>query len=300
MNIKELIYFIKVIETGNFTDAADICCVTQPTLSAGIKKLEEELDTQLIIRGTKNTGGIRPTVAGTKILEIAKTIYHEADKIKRIAKATKNPFVQDLRIGAFPTLCPYLMPKILPAFKKHLSEMRFFIIEEKSDSLVALLEQHKLDMVFLTLPYDNIDIKDNHPFLIKHPLFFDPFYLAISEDDPLDDVENITLEDMAPNDMLLLDEGHCLRSQALSFCEIAPKNQTDFRGTSLETLLSMVRMGTGYTLVPQIAIDAYSQGIKFIPLKDPSVGRMIYCIFNSYTLPDVVIEHCKSFMVDFF
>ena len=89
MNIKELIYFITVIETGNFTDAADICCVTQPTLSAGIKKLEEELDSQLITRGTKNTGGIRPTPTGHKILSIAKIIRAEAEKIKKIAKLNK-------------------------------------------------------------------------------------------------------------------------------------------------------------------------------------------------------------------
>ncbi len=295
MNIKELIYFISVIETGNFTDAADICCVTQPTLSAGIKKLEDELDTPLIIRGTKNTGGIRPSIAGSKILEIAQSIRQEFEKIKKIAKDSKNPFVGDLRIGAFPTLCPYLMPKILPLFKHNLPQMTFFIIEEKTDVLMTLLAQEKLDIAFLALPFDDFTA-ENTPYLEKFPLFFDRFYLATPQQHALSQSPMIATEDITAKELLLLEEGHCLRTQALAFCHITQKSQTDFRGTSLETLLSMVRMGTGYTLVPEIAIQTNHNDITFIPLQDKTIGRMIYMICNTNTLAKDVIDKCQEFL----
>ncbi len=304
MNIKELIYFISVIETGNFTDAADMCCVTQPTLSSGIKKLEEELDTQLIIRGTKNTGGIRPSIAGSKILNIAHSIRQEFEKIKKIAKDTKNPFIGDLRIGAFPTLCPYLMPKILPRFKDNLPQMRFFIIEEKTDILMTMLAQEKLDIAFLALPFgafgDDFGIDNTPPFLQKFPLFFDSFYLAVPHQHALSHLPMIATEDIIAKELLLLEEGHCLRTQALEFCHVTQKSQTDFRGTSLETLLSMVRMGTGYTLAPEIAINHnhnfWHNDIAFIPLKDKMIGRMIYMVFNTNTLASDVIHKCQEFL----
>lgn len=299
MNIRELVYFITVIETGNFTDAANICCVTQPTLSAGIKKLEDTLDTQLIIRGTKNTGGVRPTAAGIKILAIAKNICQEADKIKKIAKDAKNPFSGDLRIGAFPTLCPYLMPKILPLFKNNLPDMRFFILEEKTETLINMLYNQQLDIAFLALPYGNFAI-DNHSVLFEIvPLFFDNFYLAVTKNHQLSSFESVTTKDFATKELLLLEEGHCLRTQALEFCQIEQKNtknQTDFRGSSLETLLSMVRMGTGYTLVPQIAINSNNQDIHFIPLHDKTIGRMIYIVFNYQTMAVPLIEKCKEIL----
>lgn len=307
MNIKELIYFISVIETGNFTDAADICCVTQPTLSAGIKKLEEELDTPLIIRGTKNTGGIRPSIAGSKILTIAYSIRQEFEKIKKIAKDSKNPFIGDLRIGAFPTLCPYLMPTILPLFKNNLPQMRFFIIEEKTDMLITMLKQEKLDIAFLALPFGDFGddftddfTGDNTPYLKKIPLFFDKFYLATPQQHALSQLPIIATENITAKELLLLEEGHCLRTQALAFCNITQKSQTDFRGTSLETLLSMVRMGTGYTLVPEIAMNHnhnfWHNDIAFVPLQDKTIGRMIYMVFNTNTLASDVINKCNAFL----
>lgn len=296
MNIRELIYFITVIETGNFTDAADICCVTQPTLSAGIKKLEQALDMPLIIRGTKNTGGVRPTVLGSKILEIAKSIRQESEKIKKIAKDAKNPFVGDLRIGAFPTLCPYLMPQILPIIKENLPQMRFFIIEEKTDILMTMMAQEKLDIAFLALPFGDLSADNAEIFLDKNFLFFDSFYLAVSDNHQWHSLPEIATEEIASKELLLLEEGHCLRTQALEFCHIKQKNQTDFRGTSLETLLSMVRMGTGYTFVPKIAIKGNHQAIRFIPLKDKSIGRDIYMVFNLNTVTTSVIHKCKAFL----
>ncbi len=298
MNIKELIYFINVIETGNFTDAADICCVTQPTLSAGIKKLEDELNVQLITRGTKNTGGIRPTPVGNKILNIAKIIRTESDKIKKIAKDSQNPFIGDLRIGAFPTLCPFLMPKILPLFKNNLPQMRFFIIEEKTENLISMLAQDKLDIAFLALPFDDFTT-ENTPYLEKVPLFFDKFYLAVPKNHFLSQEEMIATNDITEKELLLLEEGHCLRTQALEFCQISDKNlkgQTDFRGSSLATLLSMVRMGTGYTLIPAIALNEYRPDISFIPLQDTKIGRHIYMVFNTNILVNDIIEKCKQFL----
>ncbi|MFT6071980.1 MAG: LysR family hydrogen peroxide-inducible transcriptional activator [Alphaproteobacteria bacterium] len=298
MNIRELVYFITVIDAGNFTDAADICCVTQPTLSAGIKKLEDELDTQLIIRGTKHTGGIRPTVAGIKIAEIARAIQGQANKIKKIARDTKNPFIGDLRIGAFPTLCPYLMPEILPIFKSYLPDMRFFILEEKSDILIKMLEDNAVDIVFLASPHTDVIPENQHQHFVTHSMFFDPFYLAVPKHHAFEKMTPIPTNDIIPNALLLLEEGHCLRTQALSFCQTPSKNQIDFRGSSLETLLSMVRMGTGYTFVPKIAMNAIHTGhddITFIPLQDTDIGRTIYMIFNMKTLATDVVEKCIDF-----
>jgi LysR family hydrogen peroxide-inducible transcriptional activator len=303
MNIKELTYLIAVIETGNFTDAADICCVTQPTLSAGIKRLEDELDVQLITRGTKYTGGIRATPAGLKILSLAKGIQSEAEKIKKIAKNSKNPLIGDLRIGAFPTLCPYLMHKILPIFKRELPQMRFFIHEERSETLINMLDQEKLDIAFLALPFGTLSADNNTDSLIKVPLFFDPFFLAIPLHHPLANEKSISTDDILPSELLLLEEGHCLRTQALAFCQFqdTPSHkentgQIDFRGSSLETLLSMVRMGTGYTFVPHIALSAYRPDVVVIPLKDTTIGRQIYTVYNNKILQKTLIDKCTEFL----
>jgi LysR family hydrogen peroxide-inducible transcriptional activator len=296
MNIRELSYFLAVIDLGNFTDAADKCCVTQPTLSAGIKKLENELDSQLIIRGTRNTGGIRPTMTGIKIAEIARDLCYQAEKIKKIARDSKNPFYGDLRIGAFPTLCPYLMPKILPIFKQNLPNMRFYIVEEKSDNLVKMLENDSLDIVFLATPHNDFIQTELQHYFMSQKLFFDPFYLAISKNHLFNDTKQISVSDIASKELLLLEEGHCLRNQALEFCQFSTKQQTDFRGSSLETLLSMVRMGTGYTFIPQIAMTHSYDDMRYIPLEDKAIGRTIYAIYNTKMLATSVIEKCQSFL----
>jgi LysR family hydrogen peroxide-inducible transcriptional activator len=290
MNIRELTYFLAVIDCGNFTDAADKCCVTQPTLSAGIKKLEETLDIQLIIRGTKNTGGVRPTAAGIKILKIVRELILQAEKIKKIARDSKNPFHGDLRIGAFPTLCPYLMPKILPILKQNLPNMRFYIFEEKSNNLIEMLKKDILDIAFLASSDDNFIHSELHHHFVSQHLFFDPFYLAVFKNHVFDNKTQIATSDIMAKELLLLEEGHCLRNQALEFCQFLSKDETDFRGTSLETLLSMVRMGTGYTLIPKIAITKFYEDIRYIPLKDETIGRNIYAIYNTRMLATSIIE----------
>jgi LysR family hydrogen peroxide-inducible transcriptional activator len=161
-----------------------------------------------------------------------------------------------------------------------------------------MLSQDKLDIAFLALPFDDFGTEST-PYLEKIPLFFDKFYLAVSINHPFSTEKMIATHNITSKELLLLEEGHCLRTQALEFCQITDKNlkiQTDFRGSSLETLLSMVRMGTGYTLIPEIALNTYRPDISFVPLQDAKIGRHIYMIFNTNILSHDIIDKCKEFL----
>lgn len=271
MNIRDLKYLVALKEHGHFGKAADACFVSQPALSMQIKKLEEYLGVQLLERTNKS---VMFTAIGESMIERAELILNEAEEMKSLARAAADPFGGDMHLGIFPTLAPYFLPHVTPKLNKKFPRLSIFLLEEKTGVLLQKLQQGKIDAAIVALP-----AQDNH--LESMPLFEEEFLLAVPGKHELAKRKLIKPEDLADQTLMLLEEGHCLREQALSFCyrTKATENQC-FRATSLETLRHMVASGLGMTLMPKLACQA-KDGVTYIPFKSPKPSRTIGVVWRT-------------------
>lgn len=265
MNIRDLEYFVALIESKHFAKAAQKCFVSQPTLSMQIKKLETELGISLIERNKKN---FFLTHTGREIYFKALDIIQNAKEIEEIANAHKEPLTGSFRLGAFPTLAPYLFPKILPQMSSKLKNVKFLLKEEKSDVLMKQLLEGELDAIFLATLSENTHLEEE-------TIFTEDFFLAVPTSNKLAKKSLVSQKDLKGTELLLLEDGHCLRQQALEVCFLhGASEQQEFRATSLETLRQMVAIGGGITLIPQIAVQK-SESIKYLPFNKPIPSRTI-------------------------
>jgi LysR family hydrogen peroxide-inducible transcriptional activator len=248
MNLRDIKYILAVAETRHFGRAAERCFVSQPTLSGQIKKLEEALGVTIFERTNRS---VEVTPIGAEILTHARLLMEQADAIEQVARAHQDPLAGPLRLGAIPTLSPYLMPLILVPLKQRYPQLKLVLFEEITDSLLRRLAQHELDAALLATPVTDPD-------LVAMPLFDEPFWLAHPRKHPLYDRDEITAQDLEQIDLLLLSEGHCLTHQVMEVCHLADRprqgEMADLRAASLETLLQLVGAGFGCTLVPALAI----------------------------------------------
>lgn len=254
MNLRELQYILAVAETRHFGRAAERCFVSQPTLSGQIKKLEQELGVILFERGHRT---VAVTAIGQLILQHARLLIEQADAIEQVARAHQDPLAGPLRLGAIPTLSPYLMPLILVPLRERHPQLKLVLVEEMTDALLRRLLAHELDAALLATPVPE-------PELTSLPLFDEPFWLAHPRLHPLAAKAEIGEADLASIDLLLLSEGHCLSHQVMEVCRLAERpregEMADLRAASLETLLQLVAAGFGCTLVPALAIRAGMPG----------------------------------------
>ncbi len=248
MNLRDLKYLIAVAETEHFGHAAAQCFVSQPTLSGQIKKLEEELGV-VIFERTNRSVSITPI--GSEIVKHAKLILEQADVIRQLAQAQRDPLAGALRVGAIPTVSPYLIPLILMPLKGQYPQMRLVLSEEITDMLTRRLLDHQIDVAILATA-----VKE--PELEVMPLFEEPFWLAHPRDHELYNKDEITRRDLNRLDLLLLADGHCLTDQVMEVCRVKEgtldNEMADLRAASLETLLQLVGAGFGCTLVPALAV----------------------------------------------
>lgn len=270
MNIRDLRYLVAVADHRHFGKASFECFVSQPALSMQLQKLESELGVQLIERTTKK---VLLTEVGENIVEYARKILTTVQDIEQVALAAQNPFSGPIHLGAFPTLAPFLLPKIARPIQKALPNIQLLLTEEKTDALLSMLHKGEIDCALVSLP---IPIKG----LESTTLFEEPFLLAVSKEHTLSQRKRIRLSEIVQEPLLLLDEGHCLRGQALELCSlIGASTQLDFRATSIETLRQMVATGTGSTLIPQIARQD-NDGLTYIPFTKPSPSRTIALVWR--------------------
>ena len=270
MNIRDLKYLVAVSEELNFGKAAKKSFVSQPTLSMQLKKLEEELGVAVFERTNKS---VMLTEVGKDIADVAKKILSEVDDIKEIAKNSADPFAGNLRLGIFPTLGPYFLPLIVPKIKKSLPKLQLLLIEKKTPEIIKDLESGEIDAALLALPVES-------PLLSHFEIFSEPFYLAVEKNHPMAKLEKVTAKDLDGQPLLLLEDGHCLRSQALEVCSMMGSSEMeDFRATSLETLRHMVASGVGMTLIPKLAVEK-GDGIKYIPFSKNPPARRIGLFFR--------------------
>ena len=248
MNLRDLQYLVAVADHGHFGRAAEACFVSQPTLSTQIKKLERDLGIELIERVPRR---IVLTAPGAEIVRVARAILAEVDDIHAIAQRAADPESATIRMGFFPTLAPYLLPQIVPALHERFPKLELLLSEEKTDVVLDRLRRGELDAAAVALP-----VRDDG--LVVEPLFDEDFVLALPIEHPLAaDLGLVDPGQLVHERVLLLEEGHCLRDQALEVCSLAGATERrDFRATSLETLRQMVAAGVGITLLPELAVRA--------------------------------------------
>lgn len=268
MNLRELEYLVALAEQRNFHRAAEVCNASQPTLSAQIRKLEEELGVTLFERSSR---GLILTQAGEAAVRRARIILHEVTQLRDEAAGHCADGTRRLHLGVFPTLGPYLLPHIVPQFMRHFPSMEILLTEEKSTILLQRLIDGQIDAALLALPVED-------PHVTGRKLFSEPFHLAVPSGHVLAGQDRLAADALSGQRLMLLEEGHCLRDQALTLCRRYGAHEYDgFRGTSLETLRQMVVAGMGLTLLPQLAcIGANAQNhIAFLPLEAEGFQRNI-------------------------
>ncbi len=245
MNLRDLRYLVALSEHKHFGRAAEACFVSQPTLSTQVRKLEDELGVALVERAPRK---VLLTDVGREIADRARVVLNDVEQIRSIARRTHDPESGTLRLGIFPTLAPYLLPHVIPRIRERFPRLELLLTEEKTETVLRLLREGRLDAGILALPVHD-------PQLHAELLFEEPFVLAVPRGNPLSAHKSLTLDDLAEQSLLLLEDGHCLRDQALEVCQLAGANErSGFRATSLETLRQMVAANVGITLLPALAV----------------------------------------------
>ena len=268
MTLRDLEYLVALAETRHFGRAAERCHVSQPTLSAQLRKLEESLGVALVERRPRK---LALTHAGEAVVERARRMLRDADDIRTLARASQDPLAGQLKVGLIPTLGPYLLPRVAPRIARALPKLQLMLHEYQTARLVERTLAGELDLAILALPADTKG-------LVTRSLFAEAFLVAMPESHRLAARKRVKSSDLSGEKLLLLEEGHCLRDQALDVCERAGTEEQDFRATSLETLRQMVAAGLGITLLPRLAAEgpfASARGLVVRPFAPPSPNRVI-------------------------
>ncbi len=274
MNLRDLEYLVAVADHRHFGRAADACHVSQPTLSTQLKKLETELGVDLVERARQ----VVLTEPGERVVERARAILADVDAVRGIARQASDPRAGTLRLGAFPTIAPYLLPHVVPHLRHEFADLELHLVEEKTPVLLDRLGAGRIDAAVLAMPVPDESLH-------VEPLFREDFVLAVPAGHHLAGLpEPLPLSALTGERMLLLDDGHCLRDHALSVCRLAGiREQPGFRATSLETLRYMVAAGAGVTLLPRMAVEppvAASESIVLKAFQAPAPAREIALVWR--------------------
>jgi LysR family transcriptional regulator, hydrogen peroxide-inducible genes activator len=288
LSLRALGYLVALAETRHFGKAAELCFVSQPTLSAQIKKMEDQLGVQLVERGQQ----VRLTDIGERVVERARRAIEEAREIEELARTFQDPLAGELRIGLIPTVGPYLLPHVAGPLRERFPRLKLLLLEHQTHRLIELLKGGALDVGILALP---IPVER----LSTCELYTETFQVALPLDHPLAKRGRLSLEDLDGETLLLLEDGHCLRDQALAACRLARVREApDFRATSLETLRQMVAAGVGITLLPSLAVeqqDARSPAMFLRRFKDPEPSRTIAAAWRPGCAREETINNvCKA------
>lgn len=276
ISLKQMRYAVAVARTGHFGRAALDSSVSQPALSQQIIALEELCGTSLFDR---LKGGVRPTPFGREFVRLAQAAIDSADVLDAFALGRAGKPDRPLHFGLIPTVAPYLLPEIFPALTRELSDLSFTVSENRTEALIAGLTDGSLDLALI-----GTDAPANGPRFVSAPLFDDPFVLATSRDETT--AQPVSLARLAPERILLLDEGHCFRDQTIAACRLdSDPSARTFAATSLSTIVEFVANGQGVTLLPQIALrkEATDPRIAIHTLMSPGAGRLLSLVWREAT-----------------
>ena len=274
LKLKDLRYLVAVAEQRHFGRAAAQCFVSQPTLSAQLKKLEQSLGVQLIERAPHR---VALTPAGQEIVARARRILEATEEVVTLARAHRDPLAGQLRVALLPTIGPYLLPHVVPPVRRSLPRLQLRLYEYQTAQILEKLEDGSIDLGILALPVELEGLQCRE-------LFTEPFTVAMPDQHRLAKRETVRIEDLKDEQLLLLEDGHCLRDQALEVCSrVGLHEKQDFRATSLETLRQMVATGAGVTLLPEMASrGAYgnARGVAVRPFARPVPVRRIGAVWR--------------------
>lgn len=271
ITLRQLRYLRALAEHRHFGRAAEACAVTQPALSMQIRELEATLGIELIER---RRGEAMLTDTGAEVVRRAERILSATRDMVDIARHGERLLVGRLQIGIIPSLAPYVLPKILPLLQRRHPELRVELRETQTHVLLHELTRGALDVVMLALPVAEGEIETIR-------LFDDPFVLAVPASDPRPENLRVRAQDIDQQRLILLEEGHCLRDQALAYCTSARRDAnlgaTSLGATSLATVMQMVANGYGITLLPRVAVDVEvrDERVKLLRFAEPAPGRVI-------------------------
>jgi len=290
LNLRDLKYLVALADHKHFGRAAAASFVSQPTLSTQIKKLEEELGVALVERAPRR---VMLTPVGREVAERARKVIADVEQMAEIARRSQDPEAGTVRLGLFPTLGPYLLPHVVPRLRQRFPRLELLLIEEKTDQILQRLRDGRLDAGLLALP-----IHDEQ--LHVETLFDEPFLLAVPQQHPMAEQDSLELHDLDHQHLLLLEEGHCLRDQALDVCHMAGADERDgFRATSLETLRQMVAAGVGITLLPVLAVQPpvpSSPDIRLLRFRGEPPHRQIAMVWRrSSAMGDFLMQLAGEF-----
>ncbi len=266
-SIRQLSFLVALAEKGSFITAAEAMYVTQPSLSAGIKELETILGSQLVERGRK---GVKFTPAGKEAVERARVIIGLAKDLKEQVLAASEPLSGSFRLGIIPTIAPFIAPEAMPRIKELFPKLKLYLREEQTQRVIEGLRSHELDAGIIALPYEANGIE-------TEALFEDEFLFISAKNHKLAKKETLKTSDIDLSELLLLEDGHCLRDHALKMCGTIGLEIDEIKATSLFTLVQMVSAGMGVSLIPKLAYDGglSLDGVIVKHFTPPIYGREI-------------------------
>jgi LysR family hydrogen peroxide-inducible transcriptional activator len=288
MNLKDLKYLVALADTGHFGKAAARSFVSQPTLSAQLKKLEDYLGVKLVERQPKN---VQLTEVGKQVVIRARRMLDDGEEIVALARSNTDPLAGKLKVALIPTIGPYLLPRVMPKVRKALPHLGLMLYEYQTEPLLKRLRDGEIDMGIIALPVAQDGLESQE-------LYEEAFTVALPTNHPLSERTTIKPTDLKGHTLLLLEDGHCMRDQALEVCSrVDVREAEDYRATSLETLRQMVVAGLGITLLPELAVDApfgSQRGLTIRQFAKPAPSRTVGAVWRkSSTRMLAVAELCK-------
>jgi LysR family hydrogen peroxide-inducible transcriptional activator len=266
ITLKQLRYLSALAHHRHFGKAAKACAVTQPALSMQIQELEAELGVPLVER---RPGEVTLTDIGEDVVNRAERVLAGTRDLADFARHRGRLLTGQLQIGVIPSIAPYVLPKILPVLQRRYPDLQVMLRETQTWALIEELTRGTLDVIMLALPADDAEIESIR-------LFDDPFLLAVPSTDNRSERERVDVDDIDMQRLLLLEEGHCLRDQALAFCR-SSRRDVSLGATSLATVMQMVANGYGITLLPRVAVDVElrDERVKLLRFAEPEPGRTV-------------------------
>lgn len=252
MTLQQLEYILALDKTHHFVRAAEMCGVTQPTLSAMILKLEDELDCRIFDRSKQP---IEPTAIGRIIIDQAQVILYQSNQLIESVKTQKHSVTGTLNLAVIPTIAPYLLPRFIGNFRQSYSDIELKINEMHTSTIIEKLHVAEIDMAILSTPLDD-------PKILEVPLYYEKFVAYISPSDVIYPITTLSPRDMPLDRLWVLEEGHCLRSQVFNFCNEKPQHSSVYEAGSIDTLVKIVDTNGGYTVIPELHVDLLSEAQK--------------------------------------
>jgi LysR family hydrogen peroxide-inducible transcriptional activator len=295
MTLDQLRYALELQRTRHFSKAAENCFITQPSLSIQIAKLEEELGTPLFVR---TRAGVEITEAGEELLKQARHIVDESVRMAQMAMDLKGEVQGIFRLGVIPTLAPSLLPLFVRDFGQKYPKVRLSITEEQTEHLVQRIDQGLLDGAILSTPQRAPDA------LVEKVLFYEPFVLLASTGHPILKKKAMAVSQISSEEILLLDDTHCLRDQVLQLCKARRKPEDQIlrvESASLQTLIELIRHSSGYTLLPILSAQLLTPKERqrnVRPFEKPLPSRKISLVFHQARVKRAVIEALKESIQD--